>query len=186
MYYELRQVWCDVKVHSRARAPAKTSGAGFRSHSRQAPAGILQILQIGHAQPAAVPTSLERHTTDKGYTLQVLTTSGSPLRTSRVAARIRPPKHQKSISINVLGGHVPTLHHGRSHLPTPARAGAMVGEVVADSAAEVHQELLHCRTLIEHLGRGVVYFGSARIMDDHPFWDKAKELAKQVSEGYVQ
>ena len=51
-----------------------------------------------------------------------------------------------------------------------------------DSATAVHHELLECYALIEKLGRGVVYYGSARLKQDSPHWGRAVELGRQVAE----
>ena len=51
-----------------------------------------------------------------------------------------------------------------------------------DSATAVHHELLECYALIENLGRGVVYYGSARLKQDSPHWGRAVELGRQVAE----
>lgn len=60
--------------------------------------------------------------------------------------------------------------------------GALAASVVRDSATAVHHELLECYALIEKLGRGVVYYGSARLKQNSPHWARAVELGKQVSE----
>lgn len=60
--------------------------------------------------------------------------------------------------------------------------GALAASVVRDSASAVHHELLECYTLIEKLGRGVVYYGSARLKQDSPHWGRAVELGRQVAE----
>ena len=49
------------------------------------------------------------------------------------------------------------------------------------SAAAVQKELLHCYSLIAKLGRGVVYYGSARLKESSPHWDKAVELGREVA-----
>ena len=67
---------------------------------------------------------------------------------------------------------------------TCARArsvGALAGEVVeASSAEEVAQELLGCYALIERIGRGAVYFGSARQAAASPYWERSVQLAEQA------
>ncbi len=60
--------------------------------------------------------------------------------------------------------------------------GALAASAVRDSATAVHHELLECYALIEKLGRGVVYYGSARLKQDSPHWARAVELGKQVAE----
>ena len=60
--------------------------------------------------------------------------------------------------------------------------GALAASAVRDSATAVHHELLECYALIEKLGRGVVYYGSARLKQDSPHWACAVELGKQVAE----
>ncbi|GFR39690.1 hypothetical protein Agub_g165 [Astrephomene gubernaculifera] len=60
--------------------------------------------------------------------------------------------------------------------------GDLAGDVVQDSsAAEVAQELLGCYALIGRLGRGAVYFGSARLAQGSPFWGRAVRLAERVA-----
>lgn len=43
------------------------------------------------------------------------------------------------------------------------------------------QELLACYALIEKQGRGVVYYGSARLKQDSPHWGRAVELGRDVA-----
>lgn len=43
------------------------------------------------------------------------------------------------------------------------------------------KEIEKCYGLIQRLGRGVVYLGSARLGPDHPHFVKAFQLAKEVS-----
>ncbi|KFM25332.1 putative sugar kinase [Auxenochlorella protothecoides] len=64
--------------------------------------------------------------------------------------------------------------HSRLH-------GELAGAVVRDSAAAVQQELLACYALIERLGRGVVYYGSARLRRESPHWRTAVQLGEQVA-----
>ena len=64
--------------------------------------------------------------------------------------------------------------HARMH-------GELAGAVARDSAAAVQQELLACYALIERLGRGVVYYGSARLRRDSPHWADAADLGARVS-----
>lgn len=59
--------------------------------------------------------------------------------------------------------------------------GELAGAVVRDSAAAVQQELLACYALIERLGRGVVYYGSARLRRESPHWRTAVQLGEQVA-----
>ncbi|GLI60600.1 hypothetical protein VaNZ11_002773 [Volvox africanus] len=60
--------------------------------------------------------------------------------------------------------------------------GDLAGDVVQDSsAAEVAQELLGCYALITRLGRGAVYFGSARLAQSSPYWQRAIRLAERVA-----
>lgn len=59
--------------------------------------------------------------------------------------------------------------------------GEHAGLVVRDSASAVQQELLACYALIEQHGRGVVYYGSARLKEDSPHWGKAVELGSTVA-----
>ena len=60
--------------------------------------------------------------------------------------------------------------------------GALAASAVRDSATAVHHELLECYALIEKLGRGVVYYGSARLKQDSPHWARAVELGQQVAQ----
>ncbi|KAK2075722.1 hypothetical protein QBZ16_001463 [Prototheca wickerhamii] len=64
--------------------------------------------------------------------------------------------------------------HARMH-------GELAGAVARDSAAAVQQELLACYALIERLGRGVVYYGSARLRRDSPHWADAADLGARVA-----
>ena len=64
--------------------------------------------------------------------------------------------------------------HSRMH-------GELAGAVVRDSAAAVQQELLAAYALIEKRGRGVVYYGSARLRQDSPHWQRAVELGREVA-----
>lgn len=43
-----------------------------------------------------------------------------------------------------------------------------------DSAGAVSRELLACYALVERLGRGVVYYGSARLRRNSPHWARAR------------
>lgn len=45
----------------------------------------------------------------------------------------------------------------------------------------MHSELLACYALIEKLGRGVVYYGSARLKRDSAHWGRAAELGREVA-----
>ncbi|KAL3140309.1 hypothetical protein ABBQ38_004574 [Trebouxia sp. C0009 RCD-2024] len=60
--------------------------------------------------------------------------------------------------------------------------GALAASAVRDSATAVHHELLECYALIEKLGRGVVYYGSARLKQGSPHWGRAVELGRQVAQ----
>ncbi|DBA76000.1 TPA: hypothetical protein ACH3X2_008930 [Trebouxia sp. C0005] len=60
--------------------------------------------------------------------------------------------------------------------------GALAASAVRDSATAVHHELLECYALIEKLGRGVVYYGSARLKQDSPHWGRAVDLGQRVAE----
>ena len=61
------------------------------------------------------------------------------------------------------------LHEGRA------------ATLVRGSAAAVQRELLACYELIEEMGRGVVYYGSARLKADSPHFVRSRELGKMVS-----
>lgn len=65
--------------------------------------------------------------------------------------------------------------HSRMH-------GELAGAVVRDSAQQVQNELLACYALIERMGRGVVYYGSARLKTDSVYWQRAVELGGAVAE----
>lgn len=60
--------------------------------------------------------------------------------------------------------------------------GELAQEVVRGSASAVQQELLQCYSLIHRLGRGIVYYGSARLKEDSPYWSQAMELGRSVAE----
>ena len=59
---------------------------------------------------------------------------------------------------------------------------AIASEVVRSSAAAVNKELLACYELVHKLGRGCVYYGSARLKADSPLFGEAMELAARVSQ----
>ena len=59
--------------------------------------------------------------------------------------------------------------------------GELAATVARSSAAAVQKELLHCYSLIAKLGRGVVYYGSARLKQSSPHWDKAVALGREVA-----
>jgi len=65
--------------------------------------------------------------------------------------------------------------HARLH-------GELAAEVVRDSPAAVHKELLACYALVQKLGRGVVYYGSARLKRDSVHWQRAVDLGREVSQ----
>ena len=54
--------------------------------------------------------------------------------------------------------------------------------LVRGSAAAVQREMLACYELIESIGRGVVYYGSARLKAENPHFIRSRELGKMVSE----
>jgi len=64
--------------------------------------------------------------------------------------------------------------HSRMH-------GQLAADVVRDSPAAVHKELLACYALVQRLGRGVVYYGSARLKQDSAHWARAVDLGRDVS-----
>lgn len=64
--------------------------------------------------------------------------------------------------------------HARLH-------GDLAGQVVRSSASAVNQEMLQCYELVERLGRGVVYYGSARLGRDSPHWQRSVELGRGVA-----
>eukprot|EP00887_Chlorella_sp_A99_P006297 scaffold3.g6297.t1 len=80
--------------------------------------------------------------------------------------------------VQILGSELgPSQHewlHSRMH-------GELAGAVVRDSAAAVQQELLAAYALIEKKGRGVVYYGSARLRADSPHWQRAVDLGRGVA-----
>ena len=55
------------------------------------------------------------------------------------------------------------------------------------SAAAVQREMLACYELIESIGRGVVYYGSARLKADNPHFVKSREsqLHRPVAHAHV-
>ncbi|KAK9805408.1 hypothetical protein WJX73_002177 [Symbiochloris irregularis] len=60
--------------------------------------------------------------------------------------------------------------------------GEQAATRVRDSAAAVQGELLACYALIAKLGRGVVYYGSARLRSDSVHWERAKQLGHDVAQ----
>lgn len=60
--------------------------------------------------------------------------------------------------------------------------GELAADVVRDSASAVQRELLECYALIERLGRGVVYYGSARLKQVIPSgWIPLCKSARQIA-----
>ena len=59
--------------------------------------------------------------------------------------------------------------------------GELAATVARSSAAAVQKELLQCYSLIARLGRGVVYYGSARLKESSPYWDQAVALGRDVA-----
>lgn len=59
--------------------------------------------------------------------------------------------------------------------------GDLAAETVRSSAAAVQQELLACYALIERKGRGVVYYGSARLNENSRDWARARALGADVA-----
>ena len=53
--------------------------------------------------------------------------------------------------------------------------------MVRDSASAVQKEMLEAYALIERLGRGVVYYGSARLKSTSVHWDRARTLGRDVA-----
>lgn len=59
--------------------------------------------------------------------------------------------------------------------------GELAAETVRSSAIAVQQELLACYALIERKGRGVVYYGSARLRDGSDHWGRSRVLGATVA-----
>ena len=59
--------------------------------------------------------------------------------------------------------------------------GELAANVVRDSASAVQKEMLEAYALIERLGRGVVYYGSARLKSTSVHWDRARTLGRDVA-----
>ena len=59
--------------------------------------------------------------------------------------------------------------------------GELAANVVRDSASAVQKEMLEAYALIEKLGRGVVYYGSARLKSTSAHWDRARALGRDVA-----
>lgn len=47
-------------------------------------------------------------------------------------------------------------------------------------SGQVRKELMACYDLISRMGRGIVYYGSARIKPGSPHWDRAVELSQRL------
>lgn len=59
--------------------------------------------------------------------------------------------------------------------------GELAANVVRDSASAVQKEMLEAYGLIERLGRGVVYYGSARLKSTSVHWGRAQALGRDVA-----
>jgi uncharacterized protein (TIGR00730 family) len=64
-----------------------------------------------------------------------------------------------------------------AHLHSSGRAASLV----RGSAGAVQRELLACYELIEKIGRGVVYYGSARLKPESPHFERSRRLGAEVS-----
>lgn len=60
--------------------------------------------------------------------------------------------------------------------------GELAANVVRGSADAVHKELLAAYALVAAKGRGVVYYGSARLREGSPHWERARELGRDVAQ----
>ena len=65
--------------------------------------------------------------------------------------------------------------------PSAAAAAAAAVQPTLPWSCSTSQELLACYALIEQRGRGVVYYGSARLKQSSPHWVMAVELGREVS-----
>eukprot|EP00899_Mesostigma_viride_P011775 jgi/Mesvir1/20599/Mv14832-RA.1 len=107
------------------------------------------------------------------------------------------PKHMRGCYAR----HAPPnggRHHGRTsvvlasslHVEPPSDADKSLfesrqpvrrtGGFERASAGAVRAEMLKCYSLIEKLGRGVVYLGSARILEEHPHFQQAVALSRDI------
>ncbi|KAG0488539.1 hypothetical protein HPP92_007099 [Vanilla planifolia] len=68
-----------------------------------------------------------------------------------------------------------------NHLKFSPRTSSKLEFVQRTSIDEVRKEMQNCYELIQRLGRGVVYFGSSRLNDDHPHFLQAIEFARDVA-----
>lgn len=87
-------------------------------------------------------------------------------------------------------GAVGLLHHEVLCAQSPAGAGMCTHttncrnrSLPTPSRCSHPQELLGCYALIGRLGRGAVYFGSARLAQGSAYWERAVRLAERVSSG---
>ncbi|WIA16547.1 hypothetical protein OEZ85_013220 [Tetradesmus obliquus] len=82
-------------------------------------------------------------------------------------------------AVQVLGADVgrAQLHWMHKRLLGPHAAAAL-----AEAAGQVAQEQLAAYGLVEKIGRGVVYFGSARVQPGSSIWQQTQQLARQVAQ----
>ena len=83
------------------------------------------------------------------------------------------------------GGPVSRAATDPSSAPAPAPAQAEAeAEAEADgreSPEKVRREMQMCFNVVERMGRGAVYLGSARVPEDHPHFEAAAALARDVA-----
>ncbi|WIA36740.1 hypothetical protein OEZ86_008010 [Tetradesmus obliquus] len=82
-------------------------------------------------------------------------------------------------AVQVLGADVgrAQLHWMHKRLLGPHAAAAL-----AEAAGQVAREQLAAYGLVEKIGRGVVYFGSARVQPGSSIWQQTQQLARQVAQ----
>ena len=68
------------------------------------------------------------------------------------------------------------------HSGLVSHGSGIAPDVVRSSAAAVNKELVACYELVHRLGRGAVYYGSARLKAESPLFGEAMELSSQVAQ----
>jgi len=98
------------------------------------------------------------------------------------AASLAGPGTCRSPHRHVTGYHFHPRNKGSNALDDLTWRAICAGpcSLVRGSAAAVQRELLSCYELIESIGRGVVYYGSARLKAESPHFIRSRQLGREV------
>lgn len=71
-----------------------------------------------------------------------------------------------------------------THRTAASLAAADAAANERESPGKVKKEMDACFDVVERMGRGAVYLGSARVPEDHPHFAMARDLARDVATAY--